>query len=366
MKKYISGILLFAALLSFQSCEEEVDLIGEFEETAIVYGLLDQSDSVHMIKITRAFIGPGNSIEIAAIPDSNYFDNVDATIKEYVNNVLQRTWVLNDTIVTNKDENGIFYAPEQKLYYFATSPSSPLLGTAEYRLHIDVNNGEFEVTAKTELVTGMSCNANAQNFSFKFAENPGEYRSTSLGVQTGNAYQVNATMTSNYTDYVGLSQTQKSFAWTVGEIETLPNSNITFTANGETFYNLMKASCVTGSAAVTQRRFRSIDIVITGGSEDLYNYILVNKPSSSLAQSKPTFTNLSATNGHTVIGIFASRQTVRINKPFYTNSSQAYIRAIDKKSTAELCQGSIVGPYLFCSDHPGDNILGSEEPYACP
>lgn len=366
MKKYISGILLFAALLSFQSCEEEVDLIGEFEETAIVYGLLDQSDSVHMIKITRAFIGPGNSIEIAAIPDSNYFENVDATIKEYVNNVLQRTWVLNDTIVTNKDENGIFYAPEQKLYYFQTSPSSPLLGNAEYRLHIDINNGEFEVTAKTELVTGMTCNASAQNFTFKFADNPGEYRSTSLGVQTGNAYQVNTTMTTNYTDYVGLSQTQRFFAWTIGEIETQPNTNTTFTANGETFYKLLQSSCLTSIAGVTQRRFRSLDIVITGGSEDLYNYMLVNKPSSSLAQSKPTFTNLTATNGHTVIGIFASRQTLRINKPFYTNSSQAYIRAIDKKSTAELCQGSLVGPYLFCSDHPGDNVLGSEEPYACP
>jgi hypothetical protein len=364
MKKYISGILLLTAILSFQSCEEEVDLIGEFEETAVVYGLLDQSDSIHMIKITRAYIGPGNSLEIAKIPDSNYFQNVSATVKEYVNDVLQRTWVLDDTIVTNKDENGVFYAPEQKLYYFKTAPSSPLLGTAEYRLHIDINNGEFEVTGETELVTGMTCNASAQTFSFKFAENPEEYRSTSMGVQTGNAHQVNTTMTTNYADYTGSSFVSKSFDWTIGEIETQPNTNVTFTANGETFYKLMKSSCLTGAAGVNRRLFRSFDIVITGGSEDLYNYILVNKPSSSLAQSKPTFTNLTATNGHTVIGIFSSRQTLRINKPFFTGN-QAYIRGLDKKSTQELCQGSIVGPYLFCSDHPADNVLNQEEPYSC-
>lgn len=364
MKKYISGILLLTALLSFQSCEEDVDLIGEFEETAVVYGLLDQADSIHMVKITRAFIGPGNSIEIAAIPDSNYFENVTATVKEYVNDVLQRTWILDDTIVTNKDENGIFYAPEQKLYYFETSPSSPLLGTAVYRLHIDINNGEFEVDGETELVTGMTCNASSQTFSYKFAENPGEYRSTTMTVGTGNARQVNTTMTTNYTDWTGSSTVFKSFDWTIGETETQPNSNVTFTANGETFYNLMRSACQLGSAGVTRRTFRSFDIVVTGGSEELYNYILVNKPSSSLAQSKPTYTNLTATNDHEVIGIFSSRQTLRINKQFFVGT-QAYIRAIDKKSTQELCQGSIVGPYLFCSNHPADNVLGQEEAYAC-
>lgn len=362
MKKYISGILLLSTILAFQSCKEEVNLIGEFEETAVVYGLLDQSDSIHMVKITRAFIGPGNSIEIAAIPDSNYFENVTATVKEYVNDVLQRSWVLDDTIVTNKDENGIFYAPEQKLYYFETSPSSPLLGTAEYRLHIDVNNGEFEVTAETELVTGLTCNASSQTFTYKFADNPSDYRSTSMTVQTGNAYQVNTTMTTNYSDWTGATFVPRSFKWTIGEIETQPSTTVTFTANGETFYNLMRSSCQLGSAGVTRRTFNSFDIVVTGGSEELYNYILVNKPSGSLAQSKPTYTNLSATNGHQVIGIFSSRQTVRIHKNFFV-LNQANIRAIDKKSTQELCQGAIVGPYLFCSDHPTDNALN--EPYSC-
>ena len=49
-------------------------MIGDFKETAVVYGLLDQSDSVHYVKINRAFIGPGNSLEFAQIPDSNYFE----------------------------------------------------------------------------------------------------------------------------------------------------------------------------------------------------------------------------------------------------------------------------------------------------
>lgn len=365
MKKYFSGLLLLVSIFAFQSCNEEVNLIGDFEETAIVYGLLDRADSVHMIKINRAFIGPGNSIEIAAIPDSNYFDNLVVTIEEYVNENLQRSWTLGDTMVTNKDESGIFFAPEQKLYFFETPISSPLIDNAIYKLHIDVNNGAFEVVAETGLVSGLTCAASSQNFRFQFVNNPSDFRATNLGVGTGNAYQINTTLVTNYRDWTGATSIDKSFNWNLGEKETNPGTNVNFTANGETFYNLMRSSCSGGSPSVDKRTFLSFDVVITAGSEELYNYILVNKPSTSLAQSKPSYTNLSATNDHEAIGIFSSRQTLTINKPFFISSAQAYIRALDQKSTQELCIGAITGPYLFCSDHPGDNIVGQQKPYAC-
>jgi hypothetical protein len=220
MKKYFSGLLLLVSILAFQSCKEEIDLIGDFEETAIVYGLLDKADSVHMIKINRAFIGPGNSIEIAAIPDSNYFDDLVVTIEERVGGSLQRSWVLTDTLVDNKDETGIFYAPEQILYYFETPPSSPLIAGAVYKLHIDVNNGEFEVTGETEIVSGMTTQASSQNYSLRFAQNPGEYKTANIGVTSGNAYQINTTLTTNYREWTGTSFVDRSFTWNLGEKET--------------------------------------------------------------------------------------------------------------------------------------------------
>ena len=365
MKKYFSGLLILVSILAFQSCKEEVNLIGNFEETAIVYGLLDKSDSVHMIKINRAFVGPGNSIEIAAIPDSNYFDNLVVTVEEHVLGNLQRSWTLMDTLVENKDENGIFFAPEQILYYFETPPSSPLVDDAIYKLHIDVNNGEFEVTAETEIVSGMNTDASSQNYSLRFAQNPGEYKTANIGVSSGNSYQINTTLTTNYREWTGTSYVDKSFTWNLGEKETGPGENLNFAATGETFYNLMKTSCEGGNPLADRRTFVSFDVVVTGGAEELYNYILVNKPSSSLAQSKPTYTNLSATNDHPVIGIFSSRQTLRINKPFILSAAQAYIRSLDQKSTEELCIGGITGPFLFCSDHPGDNVATNPKPYAC-
>lgn len=287
------------------------------------------------------------------------------TVEERVAGSLQRTWTLGDTLVDNKDENGIFFAPQQKLYYFETPPSSPLIDNAVYKLHIDVNNGEFEVTAETGIVSGMNCDASSQNYSMRFAQNPGEYKTTNVGVSSGNAYQINTTVTTNYREWTGTTFVDRSFTWNLGEKETSPGENLNFAATGETFYNLMKSSCEEGNPAADRRTFVSFDIVVTGGAEELYNYILVNAPSSSLAQSKPTYTNLTATNDHPVIGIFSSRQTLRINKPFFVSAAQAYIRSLDQKSTEELCIGGITGPFLFCSNHPGDNVATNPKPYAC-
>ncbi len=376
---YLSIILTFLT-----SCNEEVNLTGDFKETAVVYGLLDHADSLHYVKITRAFIGPGNALEIAQIPDSSYFDNVELTVSEYLGSALQRTWLLNDTIVTNKDVDGAFYAPEQKVYYFKTLPTvtssmgvpgtvqtspNPLLTSLKpgytYKLKAIINDGEFEVNGETELVNGLTTSASSQNFTFKFADDPAEYISTGVGVgSTGNAYIVNAQLDVSFNEHTGSNITTKSFNWQLGENDVLPSTSTTFSALGKTFYELMERN-VTDDPTIDKRTFNGISVTITGGAEDLYNYMVVNKPTSSLAQSKPTYTNLSVTNNKRVVGIFSSRQTLKVFKPFFVSPALAYIRAIDKKSTRELCIGPITGPLLFCSDHPGDNIVNQQESFAC-
>ncbi|TNF49126.1 MAG: hypothetical protein EP305_03670 [Bacteroidetes bacterium] len=354
------SFILFILGFVLNSCNEEVELIGDFQETAVVYGILDQADSIHFVKINRAFIGPGNAYEIAQIPDSSYFTDVNATIKEYVNGALTRTWTLTDTLIDNKDENGVFYAPQQKMYYFHTINQSPLNPSATYKLNIDINNGELIVTGETQLVTGLSTTASSQNYTFKFADNPGSYTASSVAVGTGNAYVVNTSLDISFNEFIGATSTPKSFKWTLGESEVVPGSSKTFSANGQTFYNLIKSN-ITNDPLIDRRTFGSITVTITGGAEELYNYMTVNKPSSSLAQSKPTYTNLSIEGDGRVIGIFSSRQTLKFVKPFFVSAAQAYIRAIDQKSTRELCTGPITGLLYFCSNHPGDQT----QTFAC-
>ena len=374
----------FSIIVILFSCNEQIELSGDFKETAIVYGLLDHSDSMHYVKITRAFIGPGNAVDIAQIEDSSYFNSVYATIEELEGGTVTRTWVLSDTIIENKDTNGVFFAPTQKVYYFKTLPTtistsgafgtvqtspnpqlSSLNPNAQYRLNADINDGLFRVSATTDLVNGLTTNATSQNFTFKFASNPGEYKAQSVTISnTGNAHVVNAKIGINIAEYIGEDAVSQTIDWTIGENDVMPNSSITFSAQGETFYNRVIDN-VTNDALIDQRNFLGFEVVMTGGSEDLYNYITVNQPSSSLAQTKPTYTNLEVTNDYRVIGIFSSIQTIKTFRPFYVSPQQAFIRAIDKKSTQELCEGPITGLLQFCSKHPADNVVGNEESFAC-
>ncbi len=366
MKKLLVVFALLGSVIAFNSCKEEIDLIGNFQETAVVYGLIDQADTIHYIKINRAFIGPGNSLQIAQVADSNYFTTVEATITEVGGAGQNRSWTLRDTLIDNKEPGGIWFAPTQKLYYFETPTNDPIDPEAIYNLNIVLNGGEFVVTGSTEIVNGMSSSLASQTQNFRFASNPAEYKVATVGVNTGNAYQVNTTLNVEWFEYINSSNIgTKSFDWNIGEVDVQPQSTQSFSANGETFYNLMVEGCSDSDPAVDMRRMSRITATITGAAEDLYNYILVNQPSSSLAQTKPTFTNLTATNEHPVIGIFSSRQTLIVEKPFVDSQGTAYIRCIDKKSTQELCQGPISGLLLFCSQHPGDNIVGLEEPFAC-
>jgi hypothetical protein len=363
----IFGLLL--STMIFQSCNDKLDLIGDFKETAVVYGLLDQSDSVHYIRINRAFIGPGNSLEFAQIADSNYFNQVEATVSEFVNGNLVREWILEDTIVENKETNGVFYAPEQKLYYFVTrkcnangsqqmnsSNPSDLLNSlnenATYKIHIAINGGKINVDGETELVKDItSPSVDPVTFRFDFIENDGSYAANSLKANVGNANVLNTTLEIKFQEF-GNDTITKSFQWKLGEAEVTPNGFKVFTMPGENFFNLIRDNC-SNDPSIFKRRFSSIKTIITGGSEDLYNYITVSQPSSTLAQNKPFYTNLTVSEGSRVVGIFSSRYTYSVDKP-YINPFNNSLRMLTVESVVELCQGPITGDLFFCSQHPAD------------
>lgn len=373
MKKiHFALIALIGLTFSLQSCKDDIEITGDFVETAVVYGLLDQADSLHYIKVTRAFIGPGNAFDIAKIPDSSYFASVTGTVMEFTDgnyslnpsgeyvyntNNASRTFNLRDTTIDNKDTGGVFYAPEQKLYYFPTTSSAPLLDDALYVMSLSINGGAFTVKGETELVNNLSSAISSQTQPYKFVTNQGEYKATTVVVNnggTGNhkASQINTTIEITIEEFIGSTSALKTFKWNLGDAETTSTS-VPFTASGSTFYEIIKENC-TNDASITKRNLISMDAVITGGSDVLYRYIQANQPVSGLAQSKPTYTNLIASGGHPVVGIFSARQTVRINSVFYNPSASGFVRALDKSSTERLCTGSITGTYLFCSQHTAD------------
>lgn len=368
MSKYFYITLgLILTLFTFNSCEDDIELVGEYKETAVIYGLLDQSESTHYIKINRAFIGPGNALEIAKIPDSNYFENVYATVSEIIDNNTARVWILDDTLLDTKDENGIFYAPTQKVYYFKDGSQGALNPEATYRLDVIINQGlsnEFSITGETELVRGLTSGQGQVSYSFNFVTSDNKLTASNVLVSsTGTAAIVNATIGIDFYEFIGNTIYDSiSFDWNAGESEVAPGTSYSAPIQGQTFYELIRDNC-TDNTDIDKRRLKSITIKLTGGSEDLVNYMNANKPSSSIAQTKPAYTNLTVSNDRYVVGIFSARQTVTLVKAFST-PPQTYT-CLAQKSREELCRGTISGitsNLFFCSDLNAD----ANQTWYCP
>jgi len=172
MSKIHFWFTTFLLVFLVGACKDEIDLSPDGKETAVVYALLDQSDSIHYVRVNRAFYGGTNALEIAQIPDSSYFKQVDVTISETLNGQTLRSWKLSDTIVYNKDTNGVFYAPKQKLYYFKTDKTTTLKPGCVYKLNVSIDNKRFEVNGETSLIQNAKLgNPASEGSSFSFASN---------------------------------------------------------------------------------------------------------------------------------------------------------------------------------------------------
>lgn len=166
--KLILSTLLFAGLLA--SCTHEVDLYADYKQVPIIYGVLDAQADTNYIKITRAFYAPGDATQIAMNPDSsNYPGRLDVRLTEYLNGEPTREIVL-DTITIHNKQEGVFYAPKQKLYYTA----EPLCQNAtkqhySYRLTVAFPNGDT-ISEQCDIVgnTGFKVQSLAFNFSKEY------------------------------------------------------------------------------------------------------------------------------------------------------------------------------------------------------
>lgn len=355
---FVSFTFLCLLAVLINACSEEIIVKNDQSETAIVYGLLDQNDTIHFIKINRAFGGGTNALETAKIPDSSYFKTVEATIFEIFNKDTLRKWNLRDTLVNNK-EDGAFFGPEQKLYYFQTSTKNPLIAKSgyEYYFKMNVNNNQFKVEGKTELIQNAKIGSpSSDGNAFTFASNDVNkfgYSSTQVNFQSGSSTQVNIGLSIEFEEYKNSNKQDKSFIWDVSTLTTTANSNNVITCDGQRFYNLLKSNC-SADNLITRRRFKSIEMILTFGSEELRKYIELAKPSSSLSQTQPIYTNLTANNGMNVRGIFSARTVLRVKKLSWQQFGNYYYAALDSPSMKELCKGQITGSLLFCSDNPFD------------
>lgn len=302
MKRIFASLLaLFSFLVMFNACSTDVDLYADYKDITVVYGLLDSGADTNFIKINKAFLGPGNALQIAQISDScNYPGKLDAKLIEYRasaggTHYQQIAEFPLDTITVHDKEPGIFYAPDQKVYY-TTSKIKKNDSQYKYRYELQIDHGDSLISAVTNIVGGGSFSTPHASMTFSPTATSGNF--TWYPCPNASLYEVVFKF-----HFIELGPSQDSvervMTWALGTYpeSQLHNENGLFSLRFNPslfYYNL---ATMLGSDTLNPNIERliyepSLEVSIAAGGDELYNFITVNSPSNSIVQTLPEYTNV--------------------------------------------------------------------------
>ena len=241
MKKKTAILLLLGYMTIFFSCSTKVDLYADYKDIPIIYGMIDVKADTNFIKITKAFCGsndnPINAYEVALISDSsNYQEKLEAYIieKKSTNGQAyaptERKIILDTLTIHDKDE-GIFYAPDQILYYTTEKFNINENGDKyKYKLVIIKPNGD-SIISETSPVGGTIRIVSAE---VDFQSAPSTNLNKLLFKSADEAVLYDISMQFNYREkHTGQAMVKKQVKWSYGakplsSYEKMPNTENTY------------------------------------------------------------------------------------------------------------------------------------------
>ena len=313
-------LILSVFILGFASCETDFNVNSTWKEVTVVYGLLDAGDGeeVQQIKISKAFLGNMDALQMAQYADSISFGEgeLDVKVIRIKSNGNTDTITLLE-IPTVRDEGD--FNDSISVYTFENEDDFLKTNYAVYELLIKNTITGNTVSSKTSIISGFDFdNVFKNNKAFQF----GFYNNNDYSLSTvtwddsndnGKIYQLDLVI--NYTE----NQLSKQLIFSQPLVD---NTETKMSIDGESFFNFLRAGLTKDNTKV--RYFNSIDLVMTVGSEDLDTYIKVNKPITGIVQERPQFSNIN--NG---IGLFSSRFTkTRYSFPL-TSASLDFLKSTD-------------------------------------
>lgn len=302
MKKLSALLLTLTTLIVINGCSTDVDINASYEEITIVYGLLDVQEDTTYLKINKAFLGPDNALIMAKVPDSSQFIE-KLNVKIWKHGEEENAFSFDTITITNK-EDGVFYNPNQIIYFTNFQPET------ETKYHLQILYNDVATTAETttfeferdDIVTpnnnkkiGYTNDDNAKSVAWNRLDEAPRYDVT-IRFHFKEVWENSPDTVYRFIDFH--KATVKAVTGSEGEsIYT-----------GSLFFNALDTYCPyedqTTEEKVLERYTSTVEYFVSAGGLELNAYMEVSEPSNSIIQDRPQYTNIN--NG---IGIFSSRGT---------------------------------------------------------
>jgi hypothetical protein len=328
-------LLIVPLLMVFISCTTDFDVTADYKDITVVYGILSQNDTVHYIRINKAFLGEGNALEYAQNPDSSsYGGNIDATLEEVTETGTSNLMTL-DTITLYDKDSGTFYYPDQLVY----TVNAILNPKSTYNLNIRNRRNGNEVSSSTKLVQNFSITkpgSGTKSLNFKKATTSSQ-KFEWVSAVNGRLYQPVIIFYFKETSAPG-DTIIRSVEWPLSSKKSTSldgGDNMQVEYLNADFYNICNSKIPYSDAseeeAVLGRKADHIELIFTVVGDDLSTYLDVSEPSTGVLMEKPEYSNI--TNG---IGVFSARYKKTISYLLSTDTQLDMWNSTDLKFVKPL------------------------------
>ena len=375
MKKIIISLsLIIVASVTFTSCKNDLNVLAPGKEMVSVYGILNPTEPVQNIRINKVFSTTGDANVAAQNQSVINFDanELVVTLERYNTGSTTKLpttqgdskmeIVLTETVITTDD--GAFNN-QQRIW----QTTDKLYRTGEYKLVIKKTSDLNTILASAQAAVIDSVKtfvSGAGNSSMPFIYIPSNPSSYPMHGQ----YEITTpplTPQSKYIDYsvlvgkpsvifqsilnakiysviirfhykdslsIGIGQSKYidynfpsvfSSKLTGGEL-----LRVDMDAASVFYTNIGQALSKESVPNLIGRQALYMEYIISAGTDDLYTFLQVNAPSTTIAQDKPYYSNIIGG-----VGIFACRSTSSVTKDLWNNF-------IDK-----IACNPTTNPYLF-------------------
>ncbi len=303
MKRIILFLVVFSAL--FYSCSTDFNLVSDWKDITIVYGILDKGDDTTFIKISKAFLDPKtNALSIAKIPDSLYYKHLTVQLKELDNTFAQTVTLerVDGNKIGHIKEDGTFATADNILYI----TSIPLNSDRVYKLTISDSDNGKSVEATTRVIGSISIAAPTTGQ--KISMLPGRnFLARWKTANNGKVYSIKLTFSfKEYDEFTNTLLRDTSVNWTVvNQIiagRATGGEDMSYSISGTDFFNFLKSSIPVNSNVY--RVAGEIKLTVTAGGEEYYTYTQVAKAHNGLTSGQVLSDYTNVNNG---MGLFSSR-----------------------------------------------------------
>ena len=292
MKNIRFILILSCFIFIFNSCSTDFDLYLDFKDTTVVYGVMDMANDTNVIKIIRTFSGSNddsfNANQIALIADSsNYPGKLDARFLEYKKNLggtysLTGREIILDTMTIHNKQEGVFYAPDQKVYY-TTKHFNVNNAQEKYKYKLLISKPNDTISSEISLIGGEHFQITTPMVFFR-AENPGTRKLLFSPDDNDAMYKV--TMQFNYKELrPGQDTVRKNVNWSFGPYSTFDlgyeEGNLYFTYREDILFTLL-SNAIGDDNLNVDRFFESFVVYIFAYDTDLEKYIRICEATSGI------------------------------------------------------------------------------------